>query len=372
MANLLSQSGVADGLFSSLRQLFGPLRGGLAITVVAVSTVLAACTGIIGASVVTMGILAIPVMLKYHYQKELTVGTICAGGSLGILIPPSVMLVVMGSFAGLSVGKLFMAAIVPGMILAGLYVVFIGLVCWVRPKLGPAMSPEDRAAVPVRKRLTLGLINMVPPVILILGVLGSIFTGVATPTEASGVGAFLAFLMVIGYRKFSWQGLKDAVVATAKANAMVFLILIGATCFTTVLLGVGGGDVVASLILGLGLGKWGIFIMMMLIVFILGMFIDWIGITMITFPIFLPIASQLGFDPLWFVTMLAVNLQASFLTPPFGAALFYIKGVAPPSITTTHIYRGIVPFVILQLCGLLICVLNPWTALWLPKMMIGK
>jgi len=371
MANLLSESGIAEGLFSSLRYLLGPLRGGVAIAVVVVSTVFAACTGIIGASVVTMGVLATPIMLKYGYQKELTMGTICAGGTLGILIPPSIMLVVMGNQATLSVGKLFMGAVIPGLILAVLYLAYIAIMCWRKPELGPALSLEERAAVPVRKRLTGSLINLVPPVILIIGVLGSIFTGIATPTEASGVGAFLAFLMILGYRKFTWKGLRDAVWSCAKTNTMVIIILCGATCFTGVFLGIGGGEVVTNLVLGIGLGRWGIYAIMMLIIFILGMFIDWIGIVLITFPIFLPIAADLGFDPLWFVIMIAVNLQASFLTPPFGYALFYMKGIVPPEVTLMHIYRGIIPFVILMAIGLLFCTLNPWTALWLPGKMIA-
>ena len=264
-----------------------------------------------------------------------------------------------------------MAAIVPGLILSGLYLSFIAIRCGLRPELGPTLSPEERAAVPMRKRISGILVHLVPPVLLILGVLGSIFTGIATPTEAAGVGAFLAFLMVLCLRRFSWQGLKEAVLATAKTNTMVLIILCGAACFTSVFLGIGGGDVVTNFVLGLGLGKWGIFVLMMFIVFVLGMFIDWIGITMITFPIFLPIADTLGFDPIWFITMIAINLQASFLTPPFGYALFYLKGIVPEGVTIMHIYRGIVPFVILMIIGLVICVLNPWTALWLPNLMIG-
>jgi len=371
MANLLSESGIAEQLFGSLRYLLGPLRGGVAVAVVLVSIVFAACTGIIGASVVTMGLLATPVMLKYGYQKELTMGTICAGGTLGILIPPSIMLVVMGDQSGLSVGRLFMGAVIPGLILGGLYLVYIAIRCCIQPEIGPSLSLEERAAVPVRKRLTGSLIHLVPPMVLIIGVLGTIFTGTATPTEASGVGAFLVFLMVLAYRRFSWKGIRNAAWATAKTNTMVIIILCGATCFTGVFLGIGGGKVVTNLVLGSGLGKWGIYAIMMLIVFILGMFIDWIGIVLITFPIFVPIATQLGFDPLWFVMMIAVNLQASFLTPPFGYALFYMKGIVPPGVTLMHIYRGIIPFVILMAIGLLFCTLNPWTVLWLPGKMIA-
>lgn len=370
MAQFLTKSGVADGLFSSMRYLLGPLRGGVAMAVIAVSTVFAACTGIIGASVVTMGVVALPLLFKYGYQKELSLGAVCAGGTLGIIIAPSIMLVIMGAQAGLSVGKLFMSALFPGLILAALYLIYIAIICWRHPELGPAMSPEERKAVPVSKRLSTSLVNLVPPGILIVAVLGSIFLGVATPTEASGVGAFIAFLLVLAYRRFSWEGLKDSLVETGKISSMVFIILFGATCFTGVFLGVGGGKAVEQVLIGSGLGRWWIFAIMMLIVFVLGMFIDWIGIVMVTFPIFLPIAESLGFDMLWFVTLIAVNLQASFLTPPFGYALFYIKGVVPQGVVMEDIYRGIVPFVILMLIGLAVCALVPPVILWLPAHMI--
>ncbi len=370
MAQLLDRSGVAEELFDSMRYLLGPVRGGIALTVVIVSTIFAACTGIIGASVVAMGLLALPIMLKYGYNKQLSTGCIAAGGTLGILIPPSIMLVVMGSEATLSVGKLFAAAVVPGLILSTLYMIYVGIVCWLRPEWGPALSQEERARVSTGQILLRCLKSLVPPMLLILGVLGSIFTGVATPTEASGVGAFLAFLMVMAYRRFTWKGLYDAVLATAKISSMVIILLCGATCFTGVFLGIGGGDVVRGFLMGLGFGKWGIYAVMMLIVLILGMFIDWIGIVLICFPLFLPIAKELGFNKLWFVMMIAVNLQASFLTPPFGYALFYLKGVAPPEVTIEDVYKGIVPFVILMIIGLVICTLLPQTVLWLPSVVV--
>lgn len=360
MANLLQNSGVAEGLFESLRYLLGPIRGGVAMAVVVVCTVFAACTGVIGASVATMGLLAMPTMLKYGYDKSLTSGTICAGGTLGILIPPSIMLILMADQTGLSVGKLFLGGVIPGIVLSCLYIGYIAVVCGWKPELGPPLSPEERSAVPVKKRIAMASISLVPPVLLIIGVLGAIFSGVATPTEASGVGAFLALLMTIAYRRFSWSMLRDAVVATGKTVCMVMLILVGASCFTGVFLGIGGGKVLTNLILTLGLGnKWLILAIMMAIVFFLGALIDWIGIIYITFPIFLPIAEQLNFDRLWFVVCLAVNLQNSFLTPPFGYALFYLKGVAPPVVTTEDVYKGIVPFIVLMLIGLTICILFP-------------
>lgn len=359
MANLLQRSGIADGMFESMRYLMGPLRGGLAMAVVLVGTVLAATTGVIGASVTTMGLLALPVMLKHGYDKSLTAGTICAGGTLGILIPPSIMLILMADQSGLSVGKLFLGGLIPGILLSTLYLIYIGVISWLRPELGPALSVEERAAVSVPKRLRMAAVSLVPPSLLIIGVLGSIFTGIATPTEASGVGAFLALLMTIAYRRFNWEMLKDTVITTGKTVSMVMLILVGASVFTGVFLGIGGGKVVADLVMGVGFAPWGPFVMMMLIVFFLGALIDWIGIIFITFPIFIPIAVELGFDPVWFVIVLAVNLQTSFLTPPFGYALFYLKGVASEQVTTIEIYKGVWPFILIMLVGLALVIVFP-------------
>ncbi|UCF85205.1 MAG: TRAP transporter large permease subunit [Desulfobacteraceae bacterium] len=370
MAQLLDQSGVAEDLFDTMRHLFGPLRGGIAVSVVVVSTLFGACTGIIGASVVTMGLLGMPVMLKYGYNKRLAAGCVCAGGTLGILIPPSIMLVVMADQAALSLGKLFAGAIIPGLILSFLYISYVLIRCWFRPQDGPPLSKEERKAVSGKKLAIMTMKSLVPPMILILGVLGSIFAGIATPTEAAGVGAFLAFLMTLAYGKFTWNGLKTSVINTAKTTSMVIIILVGAACFSSVFMGSGGGEVVRDLILGIGLGKWGTFIIMMIIMFILGMFIDWIGIIMITFPIFLPIAAELGFDKLWFVVAIAVMLQDSFLTPPFGYALFYLKGVSPPEVTMGDIIWGAFPFWRLMELGLIICIIFPQTITWLADVLV--
>ncbi len=370
MAQLLDQSGVAEELFDTMRYLFGPIRGGLAIAVVVVSTLFGACTGIIGASVVTMGLLAMPVFLKHNYNVRLACGSICAGGTLGILIPPSIMLVVMADQSALSVGKLFAGAVIPGLILSGLYIGYILIRCWIKPEDGPALSKEERAAMPKAKLALKVLRSLVPPMILILGVLGSIFAGIATPTEAAGVGAFLAFIMTLAYRRFTWRGLYDAAVNTAKTSSMVIIILVGAACFAGVFMGSGGGDVVKEFIIGLGWGKWGTYFIMMVILFFLGMFLDWIGIIMITFPLFLPIAKELGFDKLWFVSSIAVMLQDSFLTPPFGYALFYLRGVAPPEVKTSDIFMGAFPFWRLMEVGLLIVVIWPQTVLWLANTLV--
>ena len=359
MANLLMYSGVADDLFEALRYILGRLRGGIALAVVIVCTIFAACTGVIGASVVGMGLLAMPMMLKYGYDKKLTAGVIMAAGTLGILIPPSIMLIVMGDMTGLSVGKLYIGSVVPGLVLSALFLIYVGVLCGLRPELGPPLSLEESRAVPVKKRLKMAAISLVPPGILILGVLGAIFSGFATATEAAGLGAFLALLMTIGYRRFSWKMVKETTISTGKTVSMVMIILVGATCFTGVFMGMGGGKALTTFLLGLGLGKWGTFFLMNLIVFILGSLIDWIGIVYICFPIFMPIAEHLGFDLIWFTVILAVNLQTSFLTPPFGYALFYMKGIASDRMTTAALYRSIVPFLILQLIGLLICGLFP-------------
>jgi tripartite ATP-independent transporter DctM subunit len=370
MAQLLDRSGIAENLFNAMRYLFRSLRGGLAIAVITVSTLFGACTGIIGASVVTMGLLALPLMLRYGYDKRLSSGVICAGGTLGILIPPSIMLIVMGDQAQLSVGKLFAGAIIPGLILSALYIVYILIKCYLNPQLGPALSAEEMASISTRDLMIIFLKSFIPPSIIILGVLGSIFTGIATPTEASGVGVVLTFFLILVYRKFSWIALYESVIATAKTTSMVIIVLCGATCFTGVFLGTGGGKVVSNLILGLEMGKWGTFFIMMGVTFLLGMFIDWIGIVMIVFPIFLPIAESLGFDKFWFVVIMAVMLQDSFLTPPFGYALFYLKGVAPPEITTTDVYWGVFPFWRLMEIGLIICVIFPQTITWLPTVLV--
>lgn len=370
MAQFLGQSGVTDNLFDSLRYLLGPLRGGVGIAVVLVSVLLAACTGIVGASVVTIGLIALPLMLKYGYDKQMSAGLICAGGTLGILIPPSIMLIVMGSVTGLSVGRLFAGAIVPGVTLGIMYLLYVIIRCGANPTMGPPLSVEERSSVTSGWIILYLLKSLVPPTILVVGVLGSIFTGTATPTEAAGAGAFLALVMVIVYRRFSWPMLYQAVLSTTLATSMVLMVAVGATCFTAVFIGSGGGQVISDFILGLGLGKWGVLVIMMIINVVLGMFIDWLGIVFITFPVFIPIAESFGFDKLWFVVLTAVLLQNSFLTPPFGYALIYIKGVAPPGLLTSDIWKGVIPFIIIMTIGIIACVLFPELILWLPDKIV--
>ena len=371
MANFLTHSKVADGLFESIRYLFGPLKGGLGLAVIVVSTVFAATTGIVGASVVTMGMLSIPVLLKCGYKPSLACGMVCAGGSLGILIPPSIMLVSMGSYAEVSVGKIFFAAIVPGLLLSLCYMIYVFVICHIHPEYGPAMSAEELAEMPFRERVTGSLINLVPPVILIVGVLGSIFTGWATPTEAAGVGALFSLILAIFYKQFSLQMLYDSLIDTAKTTAMVFIILFGAAAFTGIFMSLDGNKLIAELVMGLGIGKWGAFAIMMVIVFILGMFIDWLGIVMIVFPIFLPIMDMFGFDRLWIVAVTAVMLQTCFMTPPFGFALFYIKGIVPPEVKIGDIYRGVIPFILIVIAVVILVTACPALVHWLPALVAG-
>nr|WP_319394822.1 TRAP transporter large permease subunit [uncultured Desulfobacter sp.] len=370
MANFLDRSGVMEGLFVSVRYLLGPVRGGIGMTVILVATIFAACTGIVGASVVTIALLATPPLLEYGYKKELIAGSICAGGTLGILIPPSIMLVLMGSYAGVPVGQLFMGALIPGAILSGLYIIYIAVICFIKPEWGPALTPEERVGVSTKKVIIDCLKNLFPPALLIASVLGAIFAGVATPTEAAGMGAFVALLMMIAYGRFSFKIIKDSVIATSTVTSMVLFIVVGATCFTGVFIGLGGDELVEVAILGVG-SKWGSFALMMLIVLFLGMFIDWIGITMICLPLFVPIARDLGFNELWFVMMIAMNLQMSFLTPPLGYAFFYFKGAggATSEIEMIEIYRGMIPFILIMLSALALCILFPQTVLYLPTMM---
>ena len=369
MANFLTHSKVADGLFESVRYLFGPVKGGLGLSVILVSTVFAATTGIVGASVVTMGMLSLPILLRSGYKPSLACGMVCAGGSLGILIPPSIMLVSMGSYAEVSVGKIFFAAIVPGLCLSLGYIIYIMVITRIHPDWGPAMSEEELAQMPLKQRITGSLINLIPPLILIFAVLGSIFGGVATPTEAAGVGAFFALILAIFYRQFNLKMLYESLIDTAKTTAMVFIILFGAAAFTGVFMSLDGGQIIQNWVLSMGIGKWGAFAIMMIIVFILGCFIDWLGIVMIVFPIFLPIMDYFGFDRLWLVAVTATLLQTCFMTPPFGFALFYVKGILPGDVKIQEVYKGVIPFILIIIAVTVMCAVFPQVVLWLPNTM---
>ncbi|WDP90083.1 MAG: TRAP transporter large permease subunit [Desulfobacter sp.] len=375
MAQLLDRSKVSDALFESLYVVLGGIKGGLGLAVVVVCTVFAATTGIIGASVVAMGLLATPALINKGYQKELTSGIICASGTLGILIPPSIMMVVYGGLTGMketSVGNLFAGAIFPGLVLAGLYFVYIFIRCNLDPTLGPPISQDEAKAYTASQKWGMTLKSLVPPLALILAVMGTILAGVATPTEAAGLGALGAMVLALVNKKLNWTVLKESAQATLKTTSMVMMLFIGGKFFSTVFLSMGGGDVVADLLIGSGMNRWLILFVMMFIVFIMGMFIDWAAILLVTVPIFMPIAMELDFNPLWFSLLMCVNLQTSFLTPPFGYALFYFKGVAPKGYTMMHIYKGIIPFVLLQVVSIALLCIFPQLVTWLPGVFFGS
>ena len=366
MGLMLDRSGIAEQMMENFTQLFGRVRGGLAVTVTLIGVLLAASTGIIGASVVLLTLLSMPIMLRYNYQKELAVGTICSAGTLGILIPPSIMLVIMADRMSKPVGDLFMGAVLPGLLLGGLYVAYIFIIANLRPSVAPL--PPDAPKVDLKLVFRVFL-SVLPPAALILGVLGSIFFGWATPTEASGLGAFLASMLAATRGRLTLAVLRDVAQQTTTTTAFIFAILVAANAFALVLRGLGGDDLIEGALLGLNLGPDGTVIVILVIVFLLGFVLDWIQIILIVLTLVGPVVEALGFDLIWFMILFAVCLQTSFLTPPVGFALFYLKGVAPPEVTVRHIYRGVVPFIVLQLIGLTIVYLFPDIVLWLPRLM---
>jgi tripartite ATP-independent transporter DctM subunit len=372
MGCLMERSGIADMLFSSLHLLLGGVRGGLAVATIIISTLFAASTGIIAASISTMAVLALPAMISRNYNPELSVGTVMSGGCLGILIPPSIMLIIYGVTAGESVGKLYAGAVFPGLILSGLYITYALVVCGINPKLGPPLPLKERNAIPWSQKLISTLISLVPPIGLIFAALGSIIAGMATPTEAAAVGALGTIIIAAIYRKLTWAVIREACLTTLKTTSMVLWIVAGALCFAAVLMGLECGKAVEEFMLGLGLNRYVVLMMMMLILFILGCIMDWTEIILITVPIFGPIIAALKFDPLWFGIVFCVNLQMAFLTPPFGYALFFMRGLAPPGVTIYHIYRSIIPFLILQAIGLILVIIFPQTVLWLPSVVFSK
>lgn len=371
MGIMLEHSGIADTMFEVLYLWLGRLKGGLAIITVLMGTILAACVGIIGASISMLALVALPPMIKRGYDKSLASGAVVAGGCLGILIPPSIMLVIYGPMAGISVGKLFMAAFFPGFTLSALFCSYIGFRCLIQPHLAPAMPSEERT-VPLSKKVTMLLISLFPPVIVILSVLGVIFFGIAPPTEAAAIGAFVATILAIVYRKFNWRVLKETTVGTFKLSSMILLIGGLSYAFVGIFIRAGCDTVVAETILAMPGGRWGAFGVIMFVIFILGFFIDWIGILFIMIPIVSPLGELLGFDPLWFGMMICINLQTAFMTPPLAQGIFFLRGAADPElgITMGDIIRGCIPFVVLVLIGLTLCGVFPDIILWLPGMMI--
>ncbi|MEM1090538.1 MAG: TRAP transporter large permease subunit [Pseudomonadota bacterium] len=363
MGMMLEKSGIAGDLMTSLSRVFGRVRGGLAVTVTLIGVLLAATTGIIGASVVLLAMLGLPVMLKQGYRPELASGTVCAVGTLGVLIPPSIMLVLMADRLAMPVGDLFLGAMFPGLLLGALYVTYLLVIALLNPDVAPA--PEH-----AEKLDWTALVNVVKavlaPTALILAVLGSIFFGVATPTEAAGIGAFGATVLAVLRRKLSRPVLDEVLRQTTTTTAFVFAVFIGATAFSLVLRGLGGDELIKSALLELPFGPNGIVITILAFTFLLGFFLDWIEISLIILPLVAPVVQSLGFDLVWFTVMFAVCLQTSFLTPPVGFAIFYLKGVAPEGITAGTIYRGVIPFILLQLAAMALIYLYKPLVTWLP------
>ncbi|MDR5859224.1 TRAP transporter large permease subunit [Halomonas eurihalina] len=371
MARFLNDSGVTEKMFESMRLLLARLHGGLALTVVIVSVLLAATTGIVGASIAVMGMIALVPMLKYSYNKELSTGVIMASGCLGILIPPSIMLILMASYSPVSVGALFAGALVPGVMLGAMYALYVLVICYLKPSYGPPVPAEERADTSTGELLGMLGKYVLPPMALILGVLGSLFTGIATATEASAIGVAIAFVLflIFGDRKAStcYRTLIEA----SKTTTMVMLVLVGATAFTGVFSRGGGMQVINDVVMAMPGGTTGALILMLFLVFILGMFLDWTGIVLLSFPIMLPIVEQMGVDMLWFVVMVAVVLQTSFLTPPFGYALFYLKGVAPKGVEIVDLYRAVIPFCALIVLACVLLAIFPSLVTGLPALLLG-
>ncbi len=380
MGLMLDQSGVAERLMLSMQDLFGKVRGGLALTVTLIGIILAASTGIIGASVVLLGLLSLPAMMRQGYSKSLAAGTICSAGTLGILLPPSIMLVIMADQLALSVGDLFMGAVFPGLILGGLYLTYILVTSYLNPSVAPLPQNHQELEWKLIKSV---LKNIIPPLLLIFAVLGSIFAGICTPTEASGIGALGATLLALFNKKLSFDVFKNVSLDAYRTTAYIFMIFIGATMFALVLRELGGDELIERGLSSLPFGPYGVLFSVLFIIFLLGFLLDWIEITLIALPLLAPVIIGMDFgiegygvidEPtiVWFVMLVAITLQTSFLTPPVGFALFYLKGVCPPEVKLTDIYKGVVPFIILQLVGLLIVVLFPSLTTWLPATIYGN
>lgn len=372
MGVILQHSGVTKELYESLYETLGSLKGGLAVVTIVFGTILAACLGVIAASVTILTLIALAPMITRGYDKSLASGTIVAAGTLGILIPPSIMLVVYAPQAGLSVGQMFLGAILPGLLLSVLYIAYVLLRCTLNPSIGPAIPAGQIEPFSVKKFVRLAK-SLVPPILLIAAVLGSIFAGIAPPNEAAAVGCSVAILMAIAYKKFNWSLIKEASLETMRVSAFVVMLAAFCYAFVGIFMSAGAGDAVAQIILSVPGGRWMSFAVMMAIVFVLGMFIEWIGIVFIVIPIFSPIFVQLGFDPLWAGMMVCLNMQTAFQTPPMAMSIFVLKGTAPEElgVNMSDIIKGVVPFVVIILFVLVLCSIFPEIITWLPTKMIG-
>ena len=370
MGTMLERSGIAEQLYEAVHIWTRRLPGGLALGTVVMCVIFAASTGVIGATETVVGLLAIPVMLKYAYDKPLICGTICAGGSLGTIIPPSVVVVVLGPVANVSVGDLLVGMLFPGLIMAGLYIVYIFVLCVIKPSYGPRIPPAADEA-PLSHRLKVTAHALLPPLFMIFAVLGSLMLGWAAPTEAAALGAAGSILLTLFYRKFSFATLHESVLKTLRITSMIMAILLGGTVFTGVFFAAGGINLTMQLVSHLNLHSWDLLFLMLGICFLAGFVLDWISILLIFIPIFMPLVKTAAFDPVWFCILFLIIIQTSYLTPPMAPAIFYLRGISPPSITLLDMYKGVIPFIVLQIVTLVIVMVFPDTVLWLPAKLLA-
>jgi len=368
MAMILEKSGVANDLYEMMYLWFGRVGGGLAIGTVVICAIFSAMCGISGAAVVSMGTIALPSMLKRNYHKELALGCINSGGGWGILIPPSIIMILYSLLSGESVGKLFAGGVFPGLLLLCLVSTYIAIRCKIQPHMGPPIPPEERGDWRAKLK---ALKAVILPIIIVLMVLGSIIGGMTTPTEAAAMGVLGALISAAVYRQLSWQMIKDAALRTLSLTGMIMWILFGAYCFSSAYHGMGAGDLVVHLMTYIPGGKWGTIVFINMVIFILAMLLDPAGIMMITIPVFLPVIEKLGFSPLWFGIIFVIQMEIGYMTPPFGFNLFYLKGIVPPGISMADIYRSVIPYTMVELTGMILVIIFPQIALWLPTLLLG-
>jgi len=369
MGVVLERSAIAERLYRVFHILMGPVKGGLLIATLILAALIAACTGISGASVISIGLIALPSMLKAGYNKKVATGTICSGGGLAVIIPPSLMLILYGPGSGLSISTLFTAAMIPGLLIAAFYILYVVILCYIKPLTGPPLPLEERKKFSTKTKLLMVLTSLAPILGLIFAVLGSILFGFASPTEAAAVGAVCSLILCAFYGQLTWKTIKAICWSTMKISALIMIIVVGAGVFTTVFMAFKGGDLVANWIIGLSLGKLGVTILLLGIVFILGMFMDWVAILMVFLPIVVRLTSALNIDPLWFAILFCITLQISYVTPPFSYSVFYLKGITPPEVTLMDIYKGVVPFIPIQIAVLVLLYKYPQIVLWLPNVL---
>jgi len=367
MGCMLEKSGMAKDLYTMMYKWMGPIRGGLAIGTVTICAIFAAMVGITGAATVSMGLVALPSMLKHNYNKQIALGCVSAGGALGVLIPPSVLMIILGLYTNTSIGGLYAGGIMPGILLAVMFNIYIFVACLIKPEWGPALPPEERATW---KEKFIALRAVILPIVLIVGILGSIFMGAATPSEAAALGAVGSILCAAVYRTLNWPTLREACHVTLRLSCMVMWIIFGASVFTALYTAIGAHDLTRQLLSYLPGGRWGVVIGMQAMWMIMGCFLDPNGIIMITAPIFFPLINSLGFDPVWFGVLFVVNMEMGYLTPPFGFNLFYMQAIAPKGVVMTDIYKSIIPFVMIQAAGLVLCMIFPEIIMWLPKILV--